>query len=256
MLKPNWITKAISLVLTDKEVSNTNGVLRHSELARIWAIDEEGQPYEQSLYSVGLRLMERSDLSYQIEDDIPGTLSEQSDSSVFVLSTSYNAPFLAKTPPSGKTQLEMVYRFDLFPLGVMSFVHCAYPSLHSELALERRIDVTLSGSSARVELNPMQRETTPGVVWGIQPHNFFTILMITVGICIYQFHGLAVKPQRFLPSAIGSNIGTNLAHTSIVMKNLYVVWKLSVTMLNVLKHLQTYQFQRYSMKFIQVPMSK
>ena len=95
VLKPNWITKAISLVLTDKEVSNTNGVLHHSELARIWAIDEEGQPYEQSLYPVFLRLMERFDLSYQIEDDIPGTFS----SSLIPQLLSYQPPITLPSWP-------------------------------------------------------------------------------------------------------------------------------------------------------------
>ena len=36
---------------------------------------------------------------------------------------------------------------------------------------------------ARVELNPMQRELRL-VVWGIQPHNFFTILMSTLDMIL------------------------------------------------------------------------
>jgi len=66
ILKPNWVTKAISLVLEDTITRDRNGILEHSEFSRIWAIDEQGKSYDPSLYPVFLRLMERFDLCYQI----------------------------------------------------------------------------------------------------------------------------------------------------------------------------------------------
>src|SRR5215813_3749629 len=72
VLKPNWVTKAISLVLEDDGVREAHGILAHAELPRIWSVDEMGKPYEPYLYPVFLRLMEKFDLSYQIGTDIPG----------------------------------------------------------------------------------------------------------------------------------------------------------------------------------------
>jgi internalin A len=49
VLKPNWVTKAISRVLDDETTSREQGILLHSDLPRIWAVDEDGQPYESHL---------------------------------------------------------------------------------------------------------------------------------------------------------------------------------------------------------------
>jgi len=41
VLKPNWVTKAISYVLEDEATRKAKGILRHADLPRIWATDEE-----------------------------------------------------------------------------------------------------------------------------------------------------------------------------------------------------------------------
>jgi internalin A len=63
VLKPNWVTKAISLVLEDPITKAAHGILAHVDLARIWSVDEDGRPYAKSLHPLFLRLMERFDLS-------------------------------------------------------------------------------------------------------------------------------------------------------------------------------------------------
>jgi hypothetical protein len=78
VLKPNWVTKAISCVLTDKVTRAANGILSHAAFPRIWGKDDKGQIYEPHLYHVFLRLMERFDLSYQIVPERPGRPSTQS----------------------------------------------------------------------------------------------------------------------------------------------------------------------------------
>ena len=55
-----------------------NGILQHADLSRIWAVDEDGQTYPAHLYPIFLRLMERFDLSYQIEAAMPGEYSTRS----------------------------------------------------------------------------------------------------------------------------------------------------------------------------------
>ena len=67
ILKPNWLARAISLVLTDKGIQDRSGIVADSDLARIWALDENGQPYDPASQTLFLRLMERFNLCYQIK---------------------------------------------------------------------------------------------------------------------------------------------------------------------------------------------
>lgn len=195
ILKPNWITKAISLVLTDEAVSKAHGILHHSELSRIWAVDEEGQAYDPSLYPIFLRLMERFDLSYQIEADLPG---EQATRSLVPQLLPYQPPVhlpdWPRTPPTGQTQIEMIYRFDFVPAGIMSWFIVRTHRYTQNLHWREGVLLTYQDHQARVELNTMKRELRL-IVWGIQPHNFFTILMNTMNIILSRFQGLLVRRE-------------------------------------------------------------
>ncbi|EMI55076.1 leucine-rich repeat domain-containing protein [Rhodopirellula sallentina] len=70
ILKPEWLSKAIGFVLEDKETIRDNGVLSHKRLPQIW--DNPSRPnnerYGRDLHPHFLRLMERFDLSYRIDD--------------------------------------------------------------------------------------------------------------------------------------------------------------------------------------------
>src|SRR5205823_264866 len=72
ILKPNWVAKAISLELEDKGIRDRSGILVHADLARIWPVDEHGKQYDPALYPLFLRLMERFDLCFQIDPQVPG----------------------------------------------------------------------------------------------------------------------------------------------------------------------------------------
>ena len=77
ILKPEWLSKAISFVLEDKQVKEQNGLVRHSHLAQLWDDPARGADrYPKHLHPVFLKLMERCDLSYQVkllEADAPPT---------------------------------------------------------------------------------------------------------------------------------------------------------------------------------------
>lgn len=195
VLKANWITKAISLVLTDEAVSKRQGILYHSELARIWANDDEGHTYEPYLYPIFLRLMERFDLSYQIEADVPG---DHPTSSLIPQLLPYqppiNLPPWPKVPAQGETQVEMVYRFAFLPAGIMSWFIVRTHRYTRNIHWREGVLLAYQGHHARVELNTMVRELRM-VVWGVQPHNFFTILMNTVDIILERFQGLTVRRE-------------------------------------------------------------
>lgn len=68
ILKPEWLSKAISFVLEDKQVKDQNGLFRHDLLSELWDDPARGTDrYPQNLHPVFLKLMEKFDLSYQVE---------------------------------------------------------------------------------------------------------------------------------------------------------------------------------------------
>ncbi|GAC1350076.1 MAG: hypothetical protein NVSMB27_29160 [Ktedonobacteraceae bacterium] len=195
VLKPNWVTKAISRVLTDETTRKAHGILLHSDLSRIWGSDEEGQPYQPYLYPVFLRLMERFYLSYQIEADPPGDHSTRSlIPQLLPFQPPPSVPSWPKIPGNGQTQVEMVYRFDFVPAGIMSWFIVRTHRYTTNLHWREGVVLAYQDHYARVELNPMKRELRL-VVWGLQPHNFFTILMHTVDVIFARFQGLIMRRE-------------------------------------------------------------
>ncbi|MGK7913230.1 MAG: COR domain-containing protein, partial [Synechococcus sp.] len=77
ILKPEWLSKAISFVLEDKQVKDQNGLVRHNRLSHLWNDPARGEDrYPERLHPVFRKLMERFDLSYQVdlpEADAPPT---------------------------------------------------------------------------------------------------------------------------------------------------------------------------------------
>jgi C-terminal of Roc, COR, domain/Ras of Complex, Roc, domain of DAPkinase/Leucine rich repeat/Leucine Rich repeats (2 copies) len=68
ILKPEWLSKAISFVLEDKQVKDQNGLFRHDLLSELWDDPARNSDrYPQHLHPVFLKLMEKFDLSYQVE---------------------------------------------------------------------------------------------------------------------------------------------------------------------------------------------
>lgn len=193
VLKPNWVTKAISRVLTDDHIINSKGILRHADLPRIWATDEDGRRYDPRLYPVFLRLMERFDLSYQLAD--PG---EQATASLVPQLLPHQPPAelppWPETPPAGQAQVEMIYRLDFVPAGIMSWFIVRTHRYSRDLHWREGVMLAYEGHQARTELNPMLREIRL-VVWGPQPHNFFTILKNTIDLILGRFEGLRIRRE-------------------------------------------------------------
>jgi uncharacterized membrane protein len=68
ILKPEWLSKAISFILEDRQVNDQNGLVRHDHLSELWDDPARGgDRYPQHLHPVFLKLMEKFDLSYQVE---------------------------------------------------------------------------------------------------------------------------------------------------------------------------------------------
>jgi internalin A len=159
VLKPNWVTRAISRVLDDAATLKAKGILLHSKLPGIWSQDETGQAYEPYLYPVLLRLMERFELSYQVETDKPGAHSTRSlIPQLLPYEPPMNLPDWPKAPSGGQAQVEMIYRFDFVPAGIMSWFIVRTHRYTQSLHWREGVVLAYEGHQARVELNPMRRE--------------------------------------------------------------------------------------------------
>jgi Leucine-rich repeat (LRR) protein len=83
ILKPEFISKAVSYVLEDRQTKQDNGLVHHARLGDIWNDPSrlERDRYPADLHPIFLRLMDRFDLSYQVamprQDDPPTSLIAQ-----------------------------------------------------------------------------------------------------------------------------------------------------------------------------------
>src|SRR6266568_2872488 len=195
VLKPNWVTRAIARVLDDKAISEAKGIMQHADLPRIWARDEDGHPYERYLYPILLRLMERFELSYQIEADSPG---ENATKSLIPLLLPHQPPLplppWPKVPPKEQPQVEMVYRLDVVPAGIMSRFIVRTHRYTKNLHWREGVMLEYEKHQARIELNPMLREIKI-LVQGPLPQNFFNILMHTLNAILARFEGLTIRHE-------------------------------------------------------------
>jgi Leucine-rich repeat (LRR) protein len=70
VLKPDWLSTAISFVLDDEATRKAHGLVRFSHLSQLWNDPARGAEfrYPAALHFIFLRLMERFDLSYRVAD--------------------------------------------------------------------------------------------------------------------------------------------------------------------------------------------
>lgn len=69
VLNPEWLTKAIGYVLEDQITRESGGILDHSRLKLIWGWSEGFVGYPRAQHPYFLRLMERFEISYRLEDE-------------------------------------------------------------------------------------------------------------------------------------------------------------------------------------------
>lgn len=74
VLNPEWLTRAISYVLNDKATEDASGLLDHRRLRELWS-GTDG--YDPEYYPYFLRLMEKFDVSYRLDEDPDRSLVTQ-----------------------------------------------------------------------------------------------------------------------------------------------------------------------------------
>jgi len=185
VLKPNWITKAISLVLTNEIVKEKDGLLDHKSVPSIWST------YLPSLYPPFLRLMERFDLSFQIPTKEGFSLIPQL--------LPYEPPSLKpfpEAPAEGEPCLKMVYDLSFVPAGVMSWFIVRTHQYTTNKHWRDGVFLHYEDHYALVELSESARQISLEV-WGSTPQNFFVVLMHSMDVILDRFPGLDIK--RMIP---------------------------------------------------------
>jgi internalin A len=192
VLRPNWLTKAISRVLDDDVTRRNGGVLAHSDFSRIWDRDEQHRRYERRLYPLFLRLMERYLISFKLDSATPGN---DATHSLVPLLLPYDPP--RQMPPWSEVlptqpEINMVYRLHNYvPPGLMSWFISLTHRYTQGLHWRDGVRLQYQDHQAEVVLNPSKRELWLRVR-GPVPSNFFNILQHTISdrILNYYFEGL------------------------------------------------------------------
>ena len=152
VLDPEWLTKAISYVLEDKPTRKSDGVLDHARLAQIWQNRHDGPVYPARYHPYFLRLMEKFDVSYRLEDDEYRSLVAQ-----LVPHDRPNLPWDTQTPlPDGIRSLAFVCQLSEPVPGLVAWLtvrqHRASTGKHWRSGVFLRHPITAYASEALLEL--------------------------------------------------------------------------------------------------------
>ena len=150
VLNPEWLTKAISYVLNDETTRQAAGVLDHARLGQIWHDPTGG--YDRRYHPYFLRLMEKFDISYRLEDDETHSLVAQ-----LVPHQRPALPWQPGTPPpAGIRALALVCRLAEPAPGLIPWLtvrhHRASTGMHWRRGIFLRHPIAAYASEALLEL--------------------------------------------------------------------------------------------------------
>jgi internalin A len=119
VLQPEWLTKAIGFVLEDRIIQEMDGILPDSRLKEVW-LDHSftNEPrYNPDLYPFFLRLMEKYDVSYRLEDGTASLVSQH------VPQVRPDLPWLPEEEPDpNRRRLAMVCVMEESPSGLIPWM--------------------------------------------------------------------------------------------------------------------------------------
>ena len=174
VLDAEWLTKAISYILEDKLTRQANGVLDHSRLREIWP-QRGGRPtYPIHYHPYFLRLMEKFDVSYRLEDDEYRSLVAQ-----LVPHDRPDLPWTADVPPgNGIRRLALVCQFSEPVPGLVAWLtvrhHRASIGKHWRNGVFLRHPIAAYASEALLELRTAEQLTLD--VRAPSPDMYFNVL--------------------------------------------------------------------------------
>ncbi len=190
ILKPQWVSEYIGRVLESKEVTDSMGIFRKSDMDHIWS---DISPEMRNHF---LRLMERFDLSYRTLED--------RDISLVVELLPYDPPDYIKMWNSIKENIncrEITIRYYLstIPAGIPSwfiarshrfttYTHWRNGALLSDSVNRQHLALIIAHEhNNMVELS----------VRGPLPYNYFALLMDGLELTLKRFPGL--EPKKMVP---------------------------------------------------------
>ena len=152
VLNPEWLTKAISYVLEDEPTRQADGFLDHARLAQIWEDRPDGPAYPAKYHPYFLRLMEKFDVSYRLEDDPHRSLVAQ-----LVPHSRPALPWDSWTTPSGRIRrLRMVCQLSEPAPGLVAWLtvrhHRASTGRYWRSGVFLRHPIAAYASEALIEL--------------------------------------------------------------------------------------------------------
>jgi internalin A len=179
VLNPEWLTKAISHVLEDKPTRQSDGVLDHARLAEIWRDRPDGFAYPAPYHPYFLRLMEKFDISYRLEDDEYRSLVAQ----LVPYDRPDDLPWSTGTPPSdGTRRLALVCQLSESVPGLISWLtvrhHRASTGKYWRSGVFLRHPITTYASEALIELRTQDQLAVD--VRAPSPDLFFNVLRDSV----------------------------------------------------------------------------
>lgn len=116
---PELLARAVSYVLEDSDINAANGIVHHQALADLWS-QTLGPQVTRSMYPFLLRLMERHEITYRLDE-----------ASSLVAALVPRRPGFDAEEPSGERSLSCSFAFDSEPVGLVSWLTCR---LASEIA--------------------------------------------------------------------------------------------------------------------------
>ena len=196
VLKPEWLTKAISYVLEDKETRRADGVLNHLRLREIWQDKADGSGYPVKYHRYFLRLMEKFDVSYRLEDHENSSLVAQ-----LVPHDRPNLPWDTGTaPPSAIRTLAMICQLSDPAPGLIAWL--TVRQYRASTGMYWRSGVFLRHPNAAYASEALMEQRSPGEltveVRAPSPDLFFNVLRDSVEHLIStRWPGLSY--QLFIP---------------------------------------------------------
>ncbi|MER7455783.1 COR domain-containing protein [Micromonospora sp. NPDC126480] len=152
VLNPEWLTKAIAYVLEDSATREAKGVLDHARLRAIWQDHDRGESYPVRHHPYFLRLMEKFDISYRLEDHEEKSLIAQ-----LVPHSRPVLPWIFKTPaPSNMRTVTLVCKLQEPAPGLIAWMtvrhHNASVGKHWRNGVFLRHPTAAYASEALIEL--------------------------------------------------------------------------------------------------------
>ncbi len=195
VLKPNWITKAISRVMRNEKIEENYGILDSRDLGDIWNVkDKHGYgPFGEEYYEPFLRLMHRFGLSYEL----PRSKSHSPRRFLVPYLLPPTPPAGALNPPEVTTDRpQLIYRFGLLPPGLMSrLIVALHRDVYRDMHWRTGVVLEDGGNFVRVETTSEVGQTVLRMTgWGqYHPYGFFTRVRDTLTSLLADYAGIEVR---------------------------------------------------------------